>query len=85
MKRTIKLMLLAAVGGALLAAPASAQPNHRRAAHTFQYSPAPGVFQNDTVNLSATPIRTFAAKSSRTTANTTATSTNKLSTSSSED
>jgi hypothetical protein len=50
MKTTIKLMLLAAVGGALLAAPASAQPNHRRAAHTFQYSPAPGVFQNDTVN-----------------------------------
>jgi len=50
MKRTIKLMLLAAMGGALLAAPASAQPNHRRAPHSFQYSPAPGAFQNDTVN-----------------------------------
>jgi hypothetical protein len=52
MKTTIKLMLLAAVGAALVAVPASAQPtNHRRPAHTFQYSPAPGVFQNDTVTL----------------------------------
>ena len=50
MKTTIKLMLLAAVGAALMAVPASAQPSHRRAAHTIQYSPAPGVFQNDTVN-----------------------------------
>jgi hypothetical protein len=39
MKTTIKLMLLAAVGAALMAVPAS-----------VQYSPAPGVFQNDTVN-----------------------------------
>jgi hypothetical protein len=50
MKTTIKLTLLAAMGAALLAVPASAQPSHRRAAHTFQYSPAPGVFQNDTVS-----------------------------------
>ena len=50
MKTTIKLMLLTAVGGALLTAPASAQPHHRRAAHTFQYNPAPGVFRNDTVD-----------------------------------
>jgi hypothetical protein len=51
MKTTIKLTLLAAVGAALLAAPASAQPNHRRqqVQHSQQYSPAPGVFRNDTV------------------------------------
>jgi hypothetical protein len=51
MKTTIMLMLLAAMGAALVAVPVSAQPNHRRPAHTFQYSPAPGVFQNDTVTL----------------------------------
>jgi hypothetical protein len=50
MKKTINLMLLAAMGAALVAVPASAQPNHRRPAHTFQYSPAPGVFQNDTLD-----------------------------------
>jgi hypothetical protein len=50
MKTTIKRTLSAAVGAALLAAQASAQPSHRRPAHTFQYSPAPGVFQNDTVS-----------------------------------
>jgi hypothetical protein len=53
MKTTIKLTLLAAVGAALLAAPASAQPNHRRqqvqVQHSQQYYPAPGVFRNDTV------------------------------------
>ena len=80
MKTTIELMLLAAVGGALLAAPASAQPNHRRAAHTFQYSRLRACSRTTpstkAANTSAaTPIRTFAAKSSRTTANTTATAT----------
>jgi hypothetical protein len=51
MKTTIKLTLLAALGATLLAAPASAQPNHRRhqVQHTQQYYAAPGVFQNDTV------------------------------------
>ena len=52
MKTTIKLTLLAALGAALLAAPASAQPNHRRQVQvqrSLQYYPAPGVFRNDTV------------------------------------
>ncbi len=50
MKTTFKLMLLAAVGAALLAVPASAQPSHKRQAQrVLQYRPAPGVFRNDTV------------------------------------
>jgi hypothetical protein len=51
MKTIINLTLLAAVGTALLAVPASAQTTHRRhqAQQTLQYAPAPGVFQNDTV------------------------------------
>ena len=50
MKTTIKLALLAVAGTTLLAAPASAaQPHRRPAAHALHYSPAPGVFQNDTV------------------------------------
>jgi hypothetical protein len=50
MKTAIKLALLAVAGTALLAAPASAaQPHRRPTAHSLQYSPAPGVFQNDTV------------------------------------
>lgn len=51
MNTTIKLLLVSAVGAVLLAAPASAQPNHRRqqVQHTQQSWPAPGVFRNDTV------------------------------------
>jgi hypothetical protein len=51
MKTTLKLTLLAAIGAASLAAPASAQPNHRRqqGQHSQPYFPASGVLQNDTV------------------------------------
>ena len=53
MKTTIKLILLGALGTALLTVPAGAQPNHRRqqVQRIQHYYPAPGVFRNDTVNL----------------------------------
>jgi len=52
MKTTIKLTLLAAIGTALLAVPATAQTTQKRQAQrVLQYraGPAPGVFRNDTV------------------------------------
>jgi hypothetical protein len=54
MKTAIKLALLAALGGALLAIPASAESAQRRqvrSAPTLQYRPAQDTFQNDTVML----------------------------------
>jgi hypothetical protein len=53
MKTSIKLALLAAVGAALLALPASAESRQfRRQVQTvLQYQPAQGTFLNDTVTL----------------------------------
>jgi hypothetical protein len=49
MKTTIKLMLLAAFGAALVAAPVSAKAGHWQASHSFHFNSTPGVFLNNTV------------------------------------
>jgi hypothetical protein len=55
MKTTIRLALLAALGAALLAIPASAesrqQQQRRQIPPTLQYQPAQNTFLNDTVTL----------------------------------